>query len=30
VGHYLPALLFAHNVGGDPNGDTVATKFRSP
>ncbi|NRD43905.1 FG-GAP repeat domain-containing protein [Corallococcus exiguus] len=25
VGHLLPALLFAHNVGGDPAGDTVST-----
>jgi hypothetical protein len=29
VGHYLPALLFAYNAGGDPNGDTVATNFRA-
>jgi hypothetical protein len=27
VGHFLPALYFAYNVGGDPNGDTVSTDF---
>ena len=28
-GHLLPALLLAHNVGGDPGGDTVATRFEA-
>jgi hypothetical protein len=27
LGHLLPALLFAHNAGGDPAGDTVSTTF---
>jgi hypothetical protein len=26
-GHLIPALLLAHNVGGDPGGDTVSTRF---
>lgn len=26
-GHLLPALYLTHNVGGDPGGDTVATRF---
>jgi hypothetical protein len=26
-GHLLPALLLAHNLGGDPGGDTVSTRF---
>ena len=29
VGHLLPALLLAHNVGGDPAGDTVSTDLGS-
>lgn len=29
LGHYLPALYFAYNKGGDPNGDTIATDFKS-
>jgi hypothetical protein len=28
-GHLLPALLLAHNAGGDPGGDTVATRFEA-
>jgi hypothetical protein len=28
LGHYLPALFFAYNKGGDPNGDTIATDFK--
>jgi hypothetical protein len=27
VGHLLPALLLANNVGGDPKGDTVSSEF---
>jgi len=27
VGHLLPALLLAHNVGGDVNGDTISTQL---
>jgi hypothetical protein len=27
VGHFLPALLLANNVGGDPKGDTVSSEF---
>ncbi|GAB3960428.1 hypothetical protein GCM10027614_82280 [Micromonospora vulcania] len=26
-GHLLPALLLPHNIGGDPGGDTVSTRF---
>uniref|UniRef100_A0AAU2AFI1 Uncharacterized protein n=1 Tax=Streptomyces sp. NBC_00093 TaxID=2975649 RepID=A0AAU2AFI1_9ACTN len=26
-GHLLPALLFARNTGGDPDGDTISTEF---
>ncbi|MFC4066462.1 hypothetical protein [Actinoplanes subglobosus] len=29
LGHLLPALMFARNVGGDPAGDTIATRFGS-
>lgn len=29
LGHYLPALYFAYKKGGDPNGDTIATDFKS-
>lgn len=28
VGHLLPAVLLAQNVGGDPSGDTVSTTLR--
>ncbi|MFD8075044.1 hypothetical protein ACFV3E_20645 [Streptomyces sp. NPDC059718] len=28
-GHLLPALLLPHNVGGDPGGDTVSTRFEA-
>jgi hypothetical protein len=28
-GHLLPALLLAHNTGGDPAGDTVSTRFEA-
>ena len=28
VGHLLPALFLASNAGGDPAGDTIATRFR--
>jgi hypothetical protein len=28
VGHLLPAVLLAQNVGGDPGGDTVSTTLR--
>jgi len=27
VGHLLPALFVAHNVGGDPHGDTISSEF---
>ena len=27
LGHFLPALLLANNVGGDPKGDTVSSEF---
>ena len=27
VGHLLPALLVAHNVGGEPLGDTISAEF---
>jgi len=31
AGHFLPALLFARNTGGDPDGDTISTDFpRTP
>ncbi|MEH1163949.1 hypothetical protein V6V47_01025 [Micromonospora sp. CPCC 205539] len=26
-GHLLPAIVLAHNIGGDPGGDTVSTRF---
>lgn len=29
LGHFLPALYFAYNKGGDPNGDTIATDFKA-
>jgi hypothetical protein len=29
VGHLVPALFFARNIGGDPAGDTIATLFRN-
>ncbi len=29
LGHYLPALYFAYNQGGDPNGDTISTDFKA-
>jgi hypothetical protein len=28
-GQLLPALLLAHNVGGDPGGDTISTRFEA-
>lgn len=29
LGHYLPALYFVDNRGGDPNGDTISATFDS-
>lgn len=28
LGHYLPALFFANNKGGDPKGDTISTDLK--